>query len=48
MLLSQDIPEDPTGTYDAERKFVLENLDLCRLAGVSLLVVEVGEPFLTT
>ncbi|CAI7882886.1 unnamed protein product [Closterium sp. NIES-53] len=36
----QDVPEDPTGEYERERAFVLRNLDLCRLAAVSLLLVE--------
>ncbi|CAI5934639.1 unnamed protein product [Closterium sp. NIES-65] len=35
-----DVPEDPTGEFERERAFVLHNLDLCRLAAVSLLLVE--------
>ncbi|CAI5950979.1 unnamed protein product [Closterium sp. NIES-64] len=40
LVCLQDVPEDSTGEYEKERAFVLRNLDLCRLAAVSLLLVE--------
>lgn len=36
----QDVPQDPTGEFDRESAFVRSNADLCRLAGVSMLLVE--------
>lgn len=35
-----EVPPDPTGEYDKRRKFVEDNLELCKLAALCLLLVE--------
>lgn len=39
--LMQEVPADPTGEYERRKQFVENNLELCKLGGLTLLLVEV-------
>lgn len=40
LIWLQQFPTDATGEFDREKKFVLQNLELCKLAGVCLLILQ--------
>jgi hypothetical protein len=44
----QDIPEDPTGELDKVEKFVEKNLDICKWAALSVVVMEVSRSSVST
>ncbi|XP_076950780.1 tetraspanin-18-like [Bidens hawaiensis] len=37
----KDLPEDPTGGIDSIRKFIEDNVDICKWVGITIIVIQV-------